>query len=38
MNHALAHVAIVVRDHDEAIAFYTGVLGFRLEPAPAPRG
>ena len=30
MNHSLAHVAIVVRDYDEAIASYTGVLGFRL--------
>lgn len=26
----LAHVALVVRDYDEAIAFYTRVLGFRL--------
>ncbi len=26
----LAHVALVVRDYDEAIAFYCGVLGFAL--------
>jgi lactoylglutathione lyase len=26
----LAHVAVVVRNYDEAIAFYTRVLGFRL--------
>ena len=39
MNHALAHVAIVVRDYDEAIAFYTGVLGFRLvEDTPREPG
>ena len=28
--HALAQVAIVVREYDEAIAFYRDVLGFRL--------
>lgn len=27
---AIAHVAIVVRDYDEAIAFYTRTLGFEL--------
>jgi catechol 2,3-dioxygenase-like lactoylglutathione lyase family enzyme len=27
---SLAHVALVVRDYDEAIAFYVGVLGFEL--------
>jgi catechol 2,3-dioxygenase-like lactoylglutathione lyase family enzyme len=27
---SIAHVAIVVRDYDEAIAFYSGVLGFDL--------
>ena len=27
---SIAHVAIVVRDYDEAIAFYRGVLGFDL--------
>lgn len=26
----IAHVALVVRDYDEAIAFYVGVLGFEL--------
>jgi catechol 2,3-dioxygenase-like lactoylglutathione lyase family enzyme len=26
----LAHLALLVRDYDEAIAWYTGVLGFRL--------
>jgi catechol 2,3-dioxygenase-like lactoylglutathione lyase family enzyme len=26
----IAHVAIVVRDYDEAITYYTGVLGFEL--------
>jgi catechol 2,3-dioxygenase-like lactoylglutathione lyase family enzyme len=26
----IAHVAIVVRDYDEAIAFYTQVIGFKL--------
>lgn len=30
MDHRLAHVAILVRDYDEAIAFYTGALGFQL--------
>jgi len=30
MHQILAHVAIVVRNYDEAIAFYTKVLGFRL--------
>ncbi|MCC7246568.1 MAG: GNAT family N-acetyltransferase [Saprospiraceae bacterium] len=30
MQQKLAHIAIVVRDYDEAIQFYTGVLGFRL--------
>jgi catechol 2,3-dioxygenase-like lactoylglutathione lyase family enzyme len=30
MPQELAHVAVVVRDYDEAIVFYTGVLGFRL--------
>jgi catechol 2,3-dioxygenase-like lactoylglutathione lyase family enzyme len=28
--HRLAHVAVVVPDYDEAIAFYVGVLGFAL--------
>lgn len=30
MKHTLAHVAIVVDDYDEAIAFYTQKLGFQL--------
>src|SRR3954466_12686223 len=30
MKHAIAHVALVVRDYDEAIAWYTQVLGFTL--------
>jgi catechol 2,3-dioxygenase-like lactoylglutathione lyase family enzyme len=30
MPQELAHVAVVVRDYDEAIVFYTSVLGFRL--------
>jgi catechol 2,3-dioxygenase-like lactoylglutathione lyase family enzyme len=30
MKHAIVHVALVVRDYDEAIAFYTEKLGFTL--------
>ena len=30
MRQRVAHVALVVRDYDEAIAFYTGTLGFTL--------
>jgi catechol 2,3-dioxygenase-like lactoylglutathione lyase family enzyme len=30
MRQHLAHVALVVRDYDEAIAFYVDVLGFEL--------
>ena len=30
MSLALSHVALVVRDYDEAIAWYTGALGFTL--------
>jgi catechol 2,3-dioxygenase-like lactoylglutathione lyase family enzyme len=30
MKHSIVHVAIVVRDYDEAIAFYTKTLGFNL--------
>ena len=30
MKQSIAHVALVVREYDEAIAFYTGKLGFRL--------
>jgi catechol 2,3-dioxygenase-like lactoylglutathione lyase family enzyme len=37
VNHTLAHVAIVVRDYDEAIAWYTHALGFELRE-DSPRG
>jgi catechol 2,3-dioxygenase-like lactoylglutathione lyase family enzyme len=30
MKHSIAHVALVVRDYDEAIDFYTKTLGFTL--------
>lgn len=30
MRQSIAHIALVVRDYDEAIAFYCGALGFRL--------
>jgi catechol 2,3-dioxygenase-like lactoylglutathione lyase family enzyme len=30
VRQALAHIALVVRDYDEAIAFYCGTLGFEL--------
>ena len=30
MEQSLAHVALVVRDYDEAIAWFTGKLGFTL--------
>jgi catechol 2,3-dioxygenase-like lactoylglutathione lyase family enzyme len=30
VKHAIVHVALVVRDYDEAIAFYTQKLGFTL--------
>lgn len=30
MNRSIAHIALVVRDYDEAIAFYTGKLDFEL--------
>ncbi len=30
MPQSLAHIALVVRDYDEAIAFYVGKLGFDL--------
>jgi catechol 2,3-dioxygenase-like lactoylglutathione lyase family enzyme len=34
---AIALVALVVRDYDEAIAFYTGILGFTVvEDQPQP--
>jgi catechol 2,3-dioxygenase-like lactoylglutathione lyase family enzyme len=31
MNQRLAHVTLIVRDYDEAIIFYTKVLGFTLD-------
>ena len=37
MRHSIAAVSLVVPDYDEAIAFYTGVLGFDLT-ADEPRG
>lgn len=37
MSQSLAHVALLVRDYDEAIAFFTGKLGFTLvEDSPQP--
>ena len=30
MSQSIANLSLVVRDYDEAIAFYTGPLGFRL--------
>ena len=30
MKQSIAHITLVVRDYDEAIAFYTGALGFVL--------
>lgn len=30
MRQSIIHIALVVRDYDEAIAFYTGRLGFTL--------
>lgn len=29
MKQAIAHIALLVRDYDEALAFYVGTLGFR---------
>lgn len=37
MKQRLAHVALLVRDYDEAIAWYTGMLGFTLLE-DSPRG
>ncbi len=31
MKQFIAHIALVVKDYDEAIEFYTGKLGFTLE-------
>lgn len=37
MQRGLAHVALLVRDYDEALAFFVGVLGFALvEDTPQP--
>ena len=37
MNHHLAFIALVVRDYDEALDYYVGVLGFELvEDRPMP--
>lgn len=37
MQQALAHVSLLVRDYDEALAFYVDTLGFRLvEDSPRP--
>jgi catechol 2,3-dioxygenase-like lactoylglutathione lyase family enzyme len=30
VRQAIAHIALMVRDYDEAIAFYVGLLGFTL--------
>src|SRR5881409_845195 len=30
MKQKIAHIALVVKDYDEAIKFYTGKLGFKL--------
>jgi len=30
MQQSIAHIALVVRDYDEALNFYVGILGFRL--------
>ena len=43
MTQSLAHVALIVRDYDEAIAWFTGVLGFTLvadehQPEQSKRG
>ena len=37
MKLAIVHVSLLVRDYDEAIAFYVGKLGFQLvEDSPRP--
>jgi len=30
MHQAIAHIALIVRDYDEALAFYVGKLGFNV--------
>jgi catechol 2,3-dioxygenase-like lactoylglutathione lyase family enzyme len=37
MHQSLAHIALVVRDYDEALDFYVGTLGFQVvEDTPVP--
>jgi RimJ/RimL family protein N-acetyltransferase len=39
MSQSIAHLTLVVRDYDEALAYYRDVLGFRvLEDTPLPDG
>jgi catechol 2,3-dioxygenase-like lactoylglutathione lyase family enzyme len=39
MSRSIAAVTLLVRDYDEALAFYVGVLGFELvEDTPLPGG
>jgi len=39
MPQTLAHVAFLVRDYDEALAFFTDALGFRVvQDKPLPEG
>ncbi len=39
MNQRIGYVSLLVRDYDEAIAYYIGVLGFRLvEDTPLAPG
>ena len=39
MPQSLAHVTLLVRDYEEALAFFTGPLGFRvIEDSPRPGG
>jgi catechol 2,3-dioxygenase-like lactoylglutathione lyase family enzyme len=39
MNQRIGYVSLLVRDYDEAIAYYTGVLGFWLvEDTPLAPG
>ncbi len=38
MPQTIAHIALIVRDYDEAIAFFVGKLGFRLREDWPQRG
>jgi catechol 2,3-dioxygenase-like lactoylglutathione lyase family enzyme len=39
MPQSLAHVTLLVREYEEALAFFTGALGFRIiEDTPRPGG